>query len=148
MQKGEGVVMQTKVWALALVILLASGCAVLSENAHQRTSEYISNLPQGASNACSGTGELLEYALSFSSIPYAEISVAASGYLGEQSARTVLNNVADIWSTGVANVSVQGIPFTGTMMVIESTESAYVLYILDSGLYTNVQAVCYFEVIP
>lgn len=133
-------------WLIIAGLLVLVGCNLLAGASDQRARQYLSNLPQGAASGCEAATDLIQLGLNLAGLGSAQVSLAASGYLGERSALEVTRDLEAIMKPGGYTISSQVVPLTGTLMTFTTRTGGFLLMVLDSGLFTQNKVICYYQI--
>lgn len=135
-----------KVLMVGLAAVGLVGCNLLGSVADQRARQYLSQLPQGAATGCETATELVALGLNLAGLGSAQVSLAASGFLGERSSLEVTRDLEGIMKPGGYTIATQVVPLTGTLMTFTTRSGGFLLLVLDSGLFTQNKSVCYYQI--
>jgi hypothetical protein len=129
-----------------LAVLMLVGCNLLGGATDQQARKYLAKLPQGAASSCEAATDLVALGLNLAGLGSAQVSLAASGFLGERSSLEVTRDLEGIMKPGGYTIATQVVPFTGTLMTFTTRTGGFLLLVLDSGLFTQNKLVCYYQV--
>lgn len=135
-----------KLLMVGLVAVGLVGCNLLGGVSDQRARQYLAQLPQGAATSCESATDALAVVLNLAGLGSAQVSLAASGFLGERSSLEVTRDLEGIMKPGGYTIATQVIPFTGTLMTFTTRTGGFLLVVLDSGLFTQNKLVCYYQI--
>lgn len=119
---------------------------VYSAPAPDRVAAFIRSLPQGADEFCSRASGLLTAGLQLRGIGSSNTTSLQSSLMGDRTTLQVAEAISGLMTAGGYEVNLTTNFLVGTEVVFTDGQEIYYLMILDSGLFDEANAVCWYSI--